>query len=152
MGKCLVQTFVERFGSAAPGGLEPMKEEEPQMRACLTMSMALAALLTSTLLAVADDVPVLNVDPVCRGIALQAANPTEKGGPDLTFKECVASEQEVRDQLGKVWSTFGAADKGHCVRLANTGGELSYTELITCLEMARDVRKLHATGSTQGID
>ena len=93
------------------------------MRACLTMSMALAALLTSTLLAVADDVPVLNVDPVCRGIALQAANPTEKGGPDLTFKECVASEQEVRDQLGKVWSTFGAADKGHCVRLANTGGK-----------------------------
>jgi hypothetical protein len=28
--------------------------------------------------------------------------------------------------------------------LAKTGGEASYTELITCMEMARDVRKLHA--------
>jgi hypothetical protein len=28
--------------------------------------------------------------------------------------------------------------------LAKTGGESSYTELITCMEMARDVRKLHS--------
>jgi hypothetical protein len=33
--------------------------------------------------------------------------------------------------------------KSHCVALAKTGGESSYTELITCMEMARDVRKLH---------
>ena len=33
----------------------------------------------------ADDVPELNVDPVCRGIAQQALTPGEKGGPDLAF-------------------------------------------------------------------
>ncbi len=40
------------------------------------------------------------------------------------------------------WSTFSAADKKHCIAEATMGGESSYTDLITCLEMARDVRKL----------
>ncbi len=40
------------------------------------------------------------------------------------------------------WSTFSASDRKHCIAEATMGGELSYTELVTCLEMARDVRKL----------
>jgi hypothetical protein len=54
------------------------------------------------------------------------------------------SEQDVREQLKKEWPTFSAADKQHCVALANTGGESSYTEFLTCLEMARDVRALRS--------
>ncbi len=108
--------------------------------------------MTWTLLAVCDDLPVLNVEPVCRGIAAQAANPTEKGGPDLSFRDCITDEGEVREQLAKVWSTFGLADKGHCIRLTQTGGRSSYTELITCLEMARDARKLPSTGHTDRIN
>jgi hypothetical protein len=53
------------------------------------------------------------------------------------------SEQTVREHLKKGWSAFTTADKTHCVALAKTGGESSYTELLTCMEMARDVRKLH---------
>jgi hypothetical protein len=121
--------------------------EEVGMRA----SIALTALLTSTLFALSDDLPVLSVKPVCRGIALQAQNPSEKGGPDLKFNDCVDSEELVRKELAKLWSTFAPADKGHCVREATMGGESSYTELITCLEMARDVRKLHSD-MTKGID
>ena len=34
-------------------------------------------------------------------------------------------------------------DHPSCVALAKTGGEPSYTELMTCMEMAEDVRKLH---------
>jgi len=49
-----------------------------------------------------------------------------------------------RDELKKQWSTFTTADKADCVALAKTGGESSYTELITCMEMARDVRQLHS--------
>jgi hypothetical protein len=126
-------------------------KEELQMCSFLKVSIASIAIFTSTLLAESDDVPTLNVEPLCRGIAAQAANPTEIGGPDLTFKACVTSERAVRNDLAKSWPTFAAADKGHCVRLANTGGESSYTELITCLEMARDVRKLHSN-YTKGID
>jgi hypothetical protein len=126
-------------------------KEELQMCSFLKASIASIALFTSTLLAESDDVPILNVEPLCHGIAAQAANPTETGGPDLTFKACVTSERAVRNDLAKSWPSFAAADKGHCVRLANTGGESSYTELITCLEMARDVRKLHSN-YTKGID
>ena len=122
------------------------------MRTFVKVGIALTILSTSTLLAVSDDVPVLNIVPVCRGIASQAANPTEKGGPDLDFKNCISSEQEVHVQLAKVWSTFQPADKGHCIRLAQTGGESSYTELITCLEMAQGVRNLRSTSYAKGIN
>ncbi len=92
------------------------------MRTFIKASIALTALFASTLLVESDDMPVLDVNPVCRGIAAQAANPTEKGGPDPSFKECVSSEQEIRGQLAEVWPTFALADKGHCVRLSRTGG------------------------------
>jgi hypothetical protein len=68
----------------------------------------------------------------------------EVGLQRTSFERCVQSEQAVREDLKKEWSTFSTADKSHCVALAKTGGESSYTELITCMEMARDVRKLHS--------
>ena len=52
------------------------------------------------------------------------------------------SEQAIRDELVKQWPSFLAADKTHCVNEAVMGGESSYTELLTCLEMARDVRAM----------
>jgi len=118
------------------------------MRVVFQRGIRLTVLLASTAVVLADEIPNLDVKPICRGIAMQAANPTEKGGPDLSYKECVNSERAVRDELAKIWSTFAAADKGHCVRLATQGGEPSYTELITCLEMARDVRALNSSATT----
>jgi len=35
----------------------------------------------------ADEVPELNIDPVCRGIAAHASGPSECGGPDLSFSQ-----------------------------------------------------------------
>jgi hypothetical protein len=90
----------------------------------------------------ADDVPELNVDPVCRGIAQQALTPGEKGGPDLAFSQCVKSEQAVRQQLVGEWSTFKPAEKTNCVA-SEQSALPSYTGLISCLEMARDVRQLN---------
>ena len=72
------------------------------------------------------------------GIAMQGE--LEVGLQQTSFQQCVQSEQDVREQLKKQWSTFTTSDKTHCVSLAKTGGESSYTELITCMEMARDVR------------
>jgi hypothetical protein len=94
----------------------------------------------------ADDVPTLDVNPVCRGIASQSE--LEAGLQQTNFEDCVRSEQDTREQIKKEWSTFTAADKSHCVSLARTGGESSYTELITCMEMARDVRELHKNANS----
>src|SRR6202021_3749912 len=60
-----------------------------------------------------------------------------------TKKDCVNSEQRIRNQLMTAWERFDAADRAHCISESEMGGQSSYTELITCLEMARDVRKLH---------
>ena len=106
------------------------------------ITTVLAALCLSGLSARSDDVPTLDVNPVCRGIAMQGE--LEVGLQQTSFQQCLQSEQAVREEVKKEWSTFSTADKIHCVALAKTGGESSYTELITCMEMARDVRKLHS--------
>jgi hypothetical protein len=110
------------------------------------VATVLAALCLSGLSARSDDIPTLDVNPVCRGIAMQGE--LEVGLQQTSFQQCAQSEQAVREQIKKEWSTFSTADKTHCVSLAKTGGESSYTELISCMEMARDVRKLHENANS----
>ncbi len=118
------------------------------MRGYIASFIAMAAIVPSTLSARSDQIPTLDVRPVCRGIASQSADPgVGQGAQAETFQQCVESEQAVRDELKKAWATFSAADKRHCVELAKTGGESSNTELITCLEMARDVRVLRTAAA-----
>ena len=110
------------------------------------VATVLAVVCLSGLSARSDDIPTLDVNPVCRGIAMQGE--LEAGLQQTSFQQCVQSEQSVREEVKKEWSTFSTADKTHCVALAKTGGESSYTELITCMEMARDVRKLHENANS----
>jgi hypothetical protein len=104
-----------------------------------------SALLVGVSLAVpiADKVPALDVEQICAGIAQQGG--TSFRDPDIAVekKNCLDSERAIRDQLVKEWPNFAAADKAACTNEATMGGESSYTELLTCLEMARDVRALH---------
>jgi hypothetical protein len=84
----------------------------------LPMSLISAVVvLAASWPALCDDVPELNVDPVCRGIAQQAKDPGERGGPDLAYSACVKSEQAMRQKLSKEWGTFAPAEKSHCIRL-----------------------------------
>ena len=90
----------------------------------------------------ADDVPNLNVEQVCDGIAKQGGVTFRDPAIAQEKKNCLDSEQAVRDQLVKQWPKFDRADKTSCVNESKMGGESSYTELLTCLEMARDVRAM----------
>ena len=117
------------------------------MRSYFVTAIAVAMITPGMLLSArSDDVPTLDVHPVCRGIASQSG--LEAGLQRTNFEQCVQSEQAVREQLKKEWSTFSTTDKSHCGALAKTGGESSYTELITCMEMARDVRALRSAEAT----
>ena len=49
------------------------------MRLLSNVGIGLPLLLVSTLVALADDVPVLDVQPICRGIAMQGGKPDRKG-------------------------------------------------------------------------
>lgn len=107
------------------------------------------ALLAGFILAIpvaaaADDVPTLNVEPVCDGIAKQGGVTFHDPQIAQEKKNCLDSEATVRNELVKQWTKFDRADRTSCVNESEMGGESSYTELLTCLEMARDVRALRA--------
>jgi hypothetical protein len=102
----------------------------------------LASLTVSVSPTRSDEYPTLNVAPICHGITNQSD--LQEGLRKVSFDQCLQAEKVDRETMIKEWSTFSADDKRHCIALATTGGESSYTELLTCLEMARDVRKLHS--------
>jgi hypothetical protein len=91
-----------------------------------------------------DKVPSLNVEQVCEGIAQQGGVSFHDPNIAVEKKNCLDSEHATRDEIAKQWPSFSAADKTACTNEATMGGESSYTELLTCLEMARDVRALHS--------
>jgi hypothetical protein len=133
------------------GGIYSTPRKHPRkgltkMRNYFAPAIAIAMIMPAILPARSDDIPTLDVNPVCRGIASQRE--LEAGLQQTSFQQCVQSEQAVRDQIKKEWSGFSTADKSHCVALAKTGGESSYTELLTCMEMARDVRALRSAEAT----
>ena len=97
---------------------------------------------------VADSVPVLNVDQVCQGIAQQGGVTFHDPQIGQEKKDCLDSEQAIRDELVQKWATFNATDKIACTNESRMGGDSSYTELLTCLEMARDVRNLRTEADT----
>ena len=86
--------------------------------------------------AVTDGVPSWDVTASCRAAAAIAITQT---GVDR-WTGCLASEQHTREELTKNWSTFPAADRTICV--GSLTFSPTYTELLTCLEMKRDVKNL----------
>jgi hypothetical protein len=112
------------------------------MRGILMKSSAVVFLLAASWPARADDVPTLNVQPLCRGIISQGDSQLQAGDRSVTLDECLNAEQVDRETIRKEWPTFSPSDKIHCTAEATMGGESSYTDLLTCLEMARDVRRL----------
>jgi hypothetical protein len=96
-----------------------------------------ALVLGSSLLAVAADrVPTLNVQPSCRAAGTVGMN------TGRTAETCMNDENVARDTLGKQWSEFSADDKSHCLSMISTGGGPSYVELLSCLEMSRDAKRI----------
>lgn len=109
-----------------------------------------ALLLGASLIIHVDNVPTLNVEQVCEGIAQQGGVSFRDPNIAVEKKNCLDSEHATRDELAKQWSTFSATDKTACTNEATMGGESSYTELLTCLEMARDVRALRSEQGKAG--
>src|SRR3974390_918411 len=109
-----------------------------------------ALLLAASLIIPVDNVPSLNVEQVCEGIAQQGGVSFRDPNIAVEKKNCLDSEHATRDELAKQWPSFSATDKAACTSESTMGGESSYTELLTCLEMARDVRALHSEEGKAG--
>lgn len=123
------------------------------MRDILITSVSVVLLMAPILPAQSAEIPTLNVQPLCRGIVSQGDARLQAGDRSVSLQECLDAEQVDRETMKNEWSTFSADDQKHCIAEATMGGESSYTDLLTCLEMARDVKKLkQSPADTNKID
>jgi hypothetical protein len=76
-----------------------------------------------------NGVPTFNITQNCE---TEAAGSGFPGGA----KNCAKDEKDAKSQLGKSWPRFSASNKRHCVGESEIGGDQSYVELLTCLEMS----------------
>jgi hypothetical protein len=86
--------------------------------------------------AFADNVPKLNFKQSCRiDVSLYPG-----GGGN---KACLADEQNARKTLVAQWKQFSPQSRARCMSMVTDMiGAQSYVELLTCLQMSRDVLTL----------
>jgi hypothetical protein len=113
-----------------------------RLRNILISGFSTILLLSGVLTASAQTVPVLDLSPICHGIAQGAAGAGERGGPDLSFARCVRSERATRRRLVRTWSSYAAADRQQCVAETTMGGSASYTNLLGCLNSAKQAHAM----------
>ena len=82
--------------------------------------------------------PRLNVGPTC--------HPIDRSDKSIQIdtERCLKTENDAREQLVRQWADFPAADRALCTQTATLTDMASYVDLLTCLEMKRDVAKLPA--------
>ena len=86
--------------------------------------------------AVADDVPKLDYRKSCRVDV--AAYPGGGGN-----KACLTDEQNARKTLVAQWKRFSPQSRARCTSMVTDMiGDQSYVELLTCLQMSKDVLTL----------
>jgi hypothetical protein len=104
------------------------------------MNVALMSIIVASQLgnapfvAVADVVPVINIEQNCRATA--ATDKSE--GLDLpqSVQDCVSDENAARQQLAMVWMNYSASVRDRCAEEATLDGIGSYVDLLTCMQMS----------------
>jgi hypothetical protein len=95
----------------------------------MLLHLPIAILATLSPIAVSDSVPQFDIVRECRF----------EGGSTAIFNRCSQDETDALSKLKMEWAQFGGTDRKICLVATTTGGFTSYVELLTCLEMARDV-------------
>jgi hypothetical protein len=95
----------------------------------MLLHLPIAILVTLSPVAVSDTVPKFDIVRECRF----------EGGSTTEIGRRADDESAALQQLESEWAEFVDVDKRSCMAMATAGGVASYVELLTCLEMARDV-------------
>jgi hypothetical protein len=85
-------------------------------------------------IAFADEVPTYDVRATCRAEAQDVAS-------SGTAAACLTQEQQARATLVSQWTQFAAESRTTCMQ-AQAGFSPSYVELLTCLQLAKEVKSL----------
>src|SRR6185437_12431650 len=96
--------------------------------------LALAVTLGSAPLTAraADGVPRFEVEENCNAEIADAGE---------TLASCMNDEEEARNELTEHWGEYANDDKLACLGETTSDGMPSYVELVTCLEIALDIKK-----------
>jgi hypothetical protein len=95
----------------------------------MLLHLPIAILATLSPVAVSDTVPRFDIVRECRF----------EGGSTTEIDRCSEDEGAALRELQQAWAQLAGADKKNCLAMTTIGGLASYVELLTCLEMARDV-------------
>jgi hypothetical protein len=108
-----------------PAGCSNSSEEVEML-----LYLPIAILTTLSTITVSDTVPKFDIAKECRF----------EGGETVVYDRCSRDEAAALENLQTEWPQFADADRSACFIEATTAGFTSYVDLVTCLEMARDVR------------
>ena len=91
----------------------------------------------------ADEVPTYDVRKSCKTDTQAYQGPGTAGPGSSTTAACVADEQTARATLVSQWTQFAPDSRSRCMQMVgDPAGPQSYVELLTCLQMAKDVKSL----------
>jgi len=106
----------------------------------MLFSVAAMSLGGQTTVAIADEVPTFDIRKSCKA-DVQAFQDNAKGQASSTL--CLKDEENARTTLVGQWTQFAPDSRTRCVRMVGDGAaSQSYVELLTCLQMAKDVKGL----------
>ena len=77
----------------------------------------------------ADELPAFDIVQNCKA---------EDAGSSTGTEACKIDETNAKNELAKRWSSYGASAKKDCIGESSIGGDQSYVELLTCLEMTTE--------------
>jgi hypothetical protein len=100
--------------------------------AATAVTSALAQALPATASRAPDGVPNFNIGSICGRVS----------GVVETSAGCADDEQNARDELNKAWTHYDSSERARCADLSSASGLASYVELLTCLQLADDAKKL----------
>jgi hypothetical protein len=79
---------------------------------------------------IADTAPKFDIARICQSA----------GDSNEEQKRCAEEETQARDTVQTEWTQFTPSAKKQCYEETNIDSTPSYVELLTCLEMERDVK------------
>ena len=100
--------------------------------------LLLSVLLPLSATAAPGRMPELNVKAICRARDADARLLRSTTGQSVD--ECVHDEEAAKQRLNSLWSNTAAAIRNRCESEAHSLGMTSYLDLVTCIQMADELK------------
>jgi hypothetical protein len=100
-------------------------------------ALCTAIVVGQSFAAFADEVPTFDFKKTCKTDVQDYDGTSDQA----SYTGCVTDEQNARATLVSEWAQYSSASKRECVGAQVDGsGPQSYVELLTCLQIAKEVK------------